>query len=109
MDAIFKYTYRLEEADQRLSKGQFEKLLKPCMEMCRIFTGPHSVLQVYLEKIIGSVHCYSNTLKKRIKELNLCFEGKKVRYIIANCRGVQVLIPRSSLLARTQARALNQL
>ena len=43
--------------------------------MCRRFTGPHSVLQIFLEKIVASVKFISKSLKERTKnEFSLWIE-----------------------------------
>ena len=51
---------------QELAKlrQKYEQLLAQSKEMCKRFVGPHSVLQVFLEKIITSVAQIADTLKE---------------------------------------------
>ena len=43
--------------------------------MCKRFTGPHSVLQIFLEKIVASISCIAESLKEMtLKELGLWTE-----------------------------------
>lgn len=47
--------------------------------MCRRFTGPHSVLQIFLEKIIECVDQISSEIKESaIKDQNLWIEEKVI-------------------------------
>jgi len=34
---------------------KYENLIKQSTELCRKYTGPHSVLQIFLEKIIACI------------------------------------------------------
>lgn len=45
-------------------KTKYDNLLTQSREMCRRFTGPHCVLQVFLEKIIASIGQIADTLKE---------------------------------------------
>ena len=48
-------------------KIKYENLLTASRDMCRRFTGPHSVLQIFLEKIVASIKFISKSLKESTK------------------------------------------
>ena len=56
-------------------KNKYENLLTASRDMCRRFTGPHSVLQIFLEKIVASINFVSESLKEStLKDLGLWTE-----------------------------------
>lgn len=91
IDFILKWDYEIlpnaptiAKAEAKRLKNKYENLLNQSREMCRRFTGPHSVLQIFLEKIVASISQISETLKDyTIKNLGLWSE-------------VQVAVPSSS-------------
>jgi len=66
-----KWDYEiLPQLQNEISKGElnrlknkYENLLNQSREMCRRFTGPHSVLQIFLEKIVVSISQIAENLK----------------------------------------------
>jgi len=42
---------------------KYDNLLKQSTELCRKYTGPHSVLQIFLEKIIACIGQISLQIK----------------------------------------------
>lgn len=58
---------------------KYENLIKQSTELCRKYTGPHSVLQIFLEKIIACIGQISLQIKQLAKnELQLWQEYKTV-------------------------------
>lgn len=45
----------VSKAELQKLKNKYDSLLAEAKEMCKRFVGPHSVLQVFLEKIISSI------------------------------------------------------
>ena len=67
---------RLKSEDQKL-KCKYNNLLTESKKMCHKFTGPHSVLQIFLEKIVASISFISEQLKEMtLKEIGLWNEIK---------------------------------
>ena len=63
------------KAEQKRLKTKYENLLTASRDMCRRFTGPHSVLQIFLEKIVASINYISENLKdSTLKNLRLWTE-----------------------------------
>ena len=59
--------------------SKYENLIKQSTELCRKYTGPHSVLQIFLEKIIACIGNISLQIKNLAKnELQLWKEFKTV-------------------------------
>lgn len=54
----------VSKAELQKLRNKYDKLLAEAKEMCRRFVGPHSVLQVFLEKIISSIAQIADTLKE---------------------------------------------
>lgn len=80
IDYILKWDYQIlnQLQSERLNKGDLTRLsqhygnlLNKSREMCRRFTGPHSVLQVFLEKIISSISQIAET-HRLYSEKTLC-------------------------------------
>lgn len=72
LDYIIKWDYEIlpqlqneHVTKQELArlKSRYEQLLSQTKEMCKRFIGPHSVLQVFLEKIVTSISQITETLK----------------------------------------------
>ena len=58
---------------------KYENLIKQSTELCRKYTGPHSVLQIFLEKIIACIGQISLQMKNLAKnDLQLWKEYKTV-------------------------------
>lgn len=55
------------KAEQKRLKNKYENLLTASRDMCRRFTGPHSVLQIFLEKIVASIKFIAKNLKESTK------------------------------------------
>jgi len=73
IDYILKYDYEilpqffsqtLCKSEAKRLKTKYENLLNQSREMCRRFTGPHSVLQIFIEKIVACVSFISQNLKQ---------------------------------------------
>lgn len=73
IDYILRYDYEILpqlmspfvcKAEQKRLKNKYENLLNQSKEMCRRFTGPHSVLQIFLEKIVASINFIAEALKE---------------------------------------------
>ena len=63
------------KADLKRLKIKYENLLTASRDMCRRFTGPHSVLQIFIEKIVASINSIAESLKEStLRELNLWTE-----------------------------------
>lgn len=45
-----------------------ENLRKTCGYNCKCFTGPHSVLQIFIEQIVRAVEQFGEKLKKLIQD-----------------------------------------
>ena len=68
-------TQTICKAESKRLKQKYENLLNQSKEMCRRFTGPHSVLQIFLEKIVASISQISINLQDyTIKNLQLWSE-----------------------------------
>jgi hypothetical protein len=93
IDYILKYTYRLIASQTAVSsttlsnaekvrlQTKYENLLGQSKEMCKRFTGPHSVLQIFLEKIIGCIWRVSSQIKDMTKDhLGLWQEQRSTTY-----------------------------
>lgn len=64
MEYIIKWDYEIlpqlqmeniSKTELQKLKNKYDQLLVEAKEMCKRFVGPHSVLQVFLEKIISSI------------------------------------------------------
>lgn len=63
------------KAEQKRLKNKYENLLTASRDMCRRFTGPHSVLQIFLEKIVASINFIAESLKlSTLKDYKLWIE-----------------------------------
>ena len=58
-------------------KPQVDRIFAESKEMCRRFTGPHSVLQIFLERIYCCIGNVIKNLKEYTKSLSLWMETKK--------------------------------
>ena len=54
---------RAREAAETILKKKYDNLRKLCEQNCKCFTGPHSVLQIFIEKIVQAVESFSSKLK----------------------------------------------
>lgn len=58
-------------------KKKYNNLKKLCEQSCRCFTGPHSVLQIFIEKIVQAIDSFAEKLKVLTRdELQIWLEEK---------------------------------
>jgi hypothetical protein len=67
IEQIIQYEYKLlpQEKLGNQEKQLLEQLLLRSKQICKRYTGPHSVLQIFLEKIIDCI----GKIQKQIKEM----------------------------------------
>jgi len=74
IDFIIKYEYNLGSGtnaqndtlltDQKvLLKRQYDAYKKQCDKNCKCFTGPYSVLQIFIEKIVDAIQSFAQKLR----------------------------------------------
>ena len=61
--------------------------------MCQEFTGPHSVLQIFLGKLVYCINDYAESLKDEMKKMNLWIETKK--FLPSSCNSDSNLLKRT--------------
>lgn len=73
----YQYDQKRRDMAQLILKREYNKLKKQCEVNCKCFTGPHSVLQVFIEKIVQAIECFVQKLKRVSRdELKLWHEEK---------------------------------
>ena len=78
-DQTFKYLndQKQRDAAQAILKKKYNNLKNLCEHNCKQFTGPHSVLQIFIEKIVEAVKSFADKLKLLTRdELSLWVEDK---------------------------------
>ena len=59
---------RVRDAAQLILKKNYNNLRKLCEHQCKCFTGPHSVLQIFIEKIVKAIESFSQKLQTTTKD-----------------------------------------
>jgi len=54
---------KARDTAQLILKKKYNNLRKLCEHNCKCFTGPHSVLQIFIEKIVQAIESFACKLK----------------------------------------------
>jgi hypothetical protein len=69
---------RARDAAEVILKKKYDNLRKMCEQNCKCFTGPHSVLQIFIEKIVQAIEQFTQKLKILARDdLNLWTEDSQ--------------------------------
>ena len=69
---------RARDTAQLILKKKYNNLRKLCEQNCKCYTGPHSVLQIFIEKIVSAIDSFSKKLRILTKDdLQLWVEAEK--------------------------------
>ena len=59
---------KARDTAQLILKKKYNNLRKLCEQNCKCFTGPHSVLQIFIEKIVSAVESFAKRLRILTKD-----------------------------------------
>lgn len=59
---------RARDTAQLILKKKYNNFRKLCEQNCKCFTGPHSVLQIFIEKIVQAIESFGQKLRNLTKD-----------------------------------------
>lgn len=77
-NTIYLQHQKARDAAYLILKKKYNNLRKMCEQNCKCFTGPHSVLQIFIEKIVEAIESFVEKLRVLTRdELQLWTEENK--------------------------------